>query len=248
MNKYYSSANTVISIAGAITFEEAVRLTDKYFANKFKNQTSEKIVRAKARPSKTNEMHRFKDIEQVHMCLGFPSQKFNSKNSSEIALLNIVLGGGMSSRLFQKIREEKGLCYTIYSYPSAYRNSGMFTIYSAVNPKSVKSAGELIISEIKRFVKDGITKEEFNRGKEQIKSGLIFGQESSSSIMNAYGRFMTITGKMLNLEKKLKSINAMTLDGVNEVLKNLFDFNKISGSYVGREDSYVNIYELKDTP
>lgn len=243
MNKYYSPANTVISVAGAITFEEAEKLADKYFATSFKNK-NQVINRTKSKATKSKEMHRFKDIEQAHICIGFPSAKFNSRISNELAFINIILGGGMSSRLFQKVREEKGLAYNVYSYPSAYRNNGLFTVYAGVNPKNVESASNIIVEVIKDLVKNGVTKEEFNRGREQLKSALIFGQESSASIMNAYGRFMTITGKMLNLDKKLKYINSMTVDNVNEVLKDMFNFNKISASYVGKKENYVNIKNI----
>jgi predicted Zn-dependent peptidase len=244
MDKYYTAANTVISVAGAITFNEAEKLADKYFASLFKNNGTPDIERTVSRSSRSKEIHRFKEIEQVHFCIGFPSSKFNSRISNEIALMNIILGGGMSSRLFQKIREEKGLAYNVYSYPSAYRASGIFTVYAAVNPVNVNAAARLIAEEITNFMEKGITNEEFIRGKEQLKSALIFSEESSSSIMNAYGRFMTLTGKVFNLDKKLKRINSLTLDEINAVIKNFFDFDRISVSYVGKEDSYVNIMKL----
>lgn len=244
MDKYYTPYNTVISVAGAITFEEAERLADKYFASVFSDTKYKEIERITARSARAKGQHRFKDIEQAHICIGFPSKKFNSRFSNETAIINIILGGGMSSRLFQKIREEKGLAYNVYSYPSAYRSSGLFTVYAAVNPSNAGAAAELIGEEIRKLVDKGITAEEFARAKEQLKSALIFGQESSSSIMNAYGRYMMITGKMLNLEKKLRKINSLTIEQLNAVLENFFDFNRLSASYVGKKDSYVNIRNI----
>lgn len=243
MQKYYIPSNTVISVAGSLKPADAEKLAEKYFASVFNGGKGE-IVREKPRKVKPRQIDRFKDAEQVHLCFGFPSPKFNSKISNEIAVINTILGGGMSSRLFQKIREEKGLAYQVYSYPSAYRKSGIYTIYAAVNPSMVKQSAELILEEIKNIREKGITKQEFERGKEQIKSALIFGQESSSSIMNAYGRYMVITGKMLNLENKIKRINNLTMEDIEVALKNLFEFDKLCASYVGREDSRVDLLSL----
>lgn len=242
MDKYYVPSNVVIAMAGAISFEEAARLTDKYF-NGFK-RSGGAIDRTTAKRANPSQLHKIKDIEQVHMCLGFPSVRYDSRYANEVALTSIVLGGGMSSRLFQKIREEKGLAYAVYSYPSAYRSSGLFTIYAAVNPQSSKPAAELIIKEIKQLTDKGIAPDEFERGKEQLKSSLIFGQESTSALMNAYGKYMMFTGKVLSIEKKIKSINEMTLDSVNDIIKRVFDFEKFSASYIGREDTFFDIRSL----
>lgn len=240
MQRFYIPSNTVISVAGALKFDEAEKLAEKYFASLFKTKGGE-IERQKITKSRPKQKNKFKDVEQAHICLGFPSEKFNSNISNEIAVISAVLGGGMSSRLFQKIREEKGLAYQVYSYPSAYRKSGVFTVYAAVNPSMVKPAAELIIEEIKQLKEKGITRQEFERGREQLKSALVYGQESSISLMNAYGRYMVITGKMLNLENKIKSINKMTMDDVRRALNKLFDFGNMCASYVGREEGAIDL-------
>ncbi len=243
MNKYYVPSNVVVAMAGAVSFDEAAKLVDKYFTDYFKRNGGP-IERQSFRRPKPRQLYKFKDIEQVHLCIGFPSMRYDSRFSNEVALTSIVLGGGMSSRLFQKIREEKGLAYAVYSYPSAYRNSGLFTIYAAVNPQSSKAAAQLIFREITKLTKKGITQEEFERGKEQLKSSLIFGQESTSSVMNAYGKYMMFTGKVLNIEKKIKSINMMKLGDVNGAIKRIFDFDNFSASYVGRQENHFDIRSL----
>ena len=243
MDKYYVPSNVVVAMAGAISFDEASRLVDKYFTHNFKRNGAP-IARNGARRPRPRQLYKFKDIEQVHMCLGFPSMRYDSRFSNEVALASIVLGGGMSSRLFQKIREEKGLAYAVYSYPSAYRSSGLFTIYAAVNPQSSKAVVQLIVREIKKLTKEGITQEEFERGKEQLKSSLIFGQESTTSVMNAYGKYMMFRGKVLNIEKKIKSINMMKLEDVNGTIRKIFDFDKLGTSYIGRQESYFDIRSL----
>lgn len=244
MDKYYTPANTVISIAGSLSFEEADALVEKYFADSF-NRPSQEITRYSLKKPRSKSLSKFKDIEQVHLAIGFESEQFNSKISNEIALVNTVLGGGMSSRLFQQVREKKGLAYSVFSYPSSYRKGGVFTIYAAVNPKSAAKACEVIAKELKLILKDKITEDEFLRGKEQLKSGLIFGQESSSSIMNAYGKFMSMTGKMLDIEDKVKAIDAMKMSDVFDILDGkMLNFDTTCGSYIGKEDSALDMLEI----
>jgi len=234
MCEYYCPDNTVISVAGNISFEDAEKLTAKYFAGNFKTQNCAVQRNLDAVPKKQS-LYKFKDIEQAHIALSFPSEKFDSDISAEAALANYVLGGGMSSRLFQKIREEKGLCYSVYSYPSSYRSCGITAVYAAVNVNSSQEALNAIVEVIKDFSKTGMTVEEFNRGKEQLKSSLIFSQESVSSIMQSYGKYATLTGKLLSLEEKLKKVNEIKLERVQDILKNCYDFSKMSTSYVGKE-------------
>jgi predicted Zn-dependent peptidase len=141
----------------------------------------------------------------------------------------------MSSRLFQKIREELGLAYTVYSAPSAYANNGAFTVYLGTSPQHGKKAVEAIRGELNKFVKEGITDEEFQRGKELLKGALILSQESTSSIMNVYGKYMLLTDALFDIDKRIENINKVTLDEIRESVDYVFDFKNASGVYVGRD-------------
>ena len=115
----------------------------------------------------------------------------------------------MSSRLFQTIREKNGLAYTVYTYPSAYKNNGYMEVYAATAPKNISRLAELMKSEIKRFVKEGFKKAEFNKGKEQLKGNLVMGQENPLGIMSAYANYFLKTGEVYDLKKRLKKTQSL---------------------------------------
>lgn len=129
-----------------------------------------------------------KDIEQVHICLGFPGFPGDTEEQFALLVLNNALGGSMSSRLFQKIREEHGMAYSVYSYPTSYSDTGYFTLYAGTGEKQAAKVVELMLREIDSVKKDGITKEEFARSKQQLKGNYLLGLESTASRSSSLGR------------------------------------------------------------
>ena len=242
--RFYTAENTVITVAGKIKFEQAEQLVDRYFAEKFSG--GEALPgRCGKRTARRNFGYAVKDIEQVHLGIAFDGVNVKSRNSSAAAVASMVLGGGMSSRLFQHVREKLGLAYSVYSYPSSYRRSGMLSVYAAVTPAKAMQAAEVIVREIKLLKADAITREEFLRAKEQIKSSLTFGQESNSSIMNAYGRYTALTGKLFNINKKLKEVSAVSYDDVCDYIRGeMFDFEGACAFFVGREKHKFDLSEV----
>lgn len=242
MQEYYNPGNVAIVFSGKIDFENAQRHTEKYFLNNFKN----KAVPAVKPPLYKNQKNfkcKFKEIEQANICLACPSLHFDHENMNAYSLLNGVLGSGMSSRLFQKIREKEGLAYSIFSYIAGYKNNGVFTVYAGVNHDKTDSAIKYILEEFEIFKEKGITLDEFNRGKEQLKSALIFGQESATSLMNAYGKYLVITDKLFSIDKKLQDISNLSYEKVNNLCYNMIDLDKICASYVGKGEYAKNIPE-----
>ncbi|MGX8706320.1 MAG: M16 family metallopeptidase, partial [bacterium] len=122
-----------------------------------------------------------KDIEQVHICLGFPGLATGDERGYELSIFNSVYGGAMSSRLFQKIREDSGLAYSVYSYPNAYTDTGMLAVYAATNPEVANIVIDMILDETRDLAETGLTPEEFAMAREQMKSGYIMGLESTSA-------------------------------------------------------------------
>ena len=234
IKNYYTPANIVISVAGNIDFERTDDLIGRLFEQKIPSSAAPRKV---YKPDKVYTGHLFesKDIEQSHISLAFPSIELDHPSTNDIAVANAVLGGSMSSRLFQKIREELGLAYTVFSYLSTYQTSGIMTIYAGVNPKNTKTALDAIISEVERFKKDGLTNEEFLRGKEQIKSAFVFGQESTSAQMMAYGKYLLLTGKVFDFENKIEQISLVTLDGIRAAIDQNYNFDKAASACVGKD-------------
>ncbi len=236
--RFYTLDNIVISFAGKINFNEALRLVEKYFVG-LNDKTSEKPDYV-SKQNKGKILKLDKKIEQVHLGISFDGVKFNDKNVDKINFLNNVLGAGMSSRLFQKVREELGLCYTVYSYPSCYLDCGSFEIYAGVNSNKVKDAYDGILSVIDTLKKEGVKKDEVERCRSIILSSLAFGQESTSSIMMLYGKYLLFTDCVYDFNEKLKAISSVSFGEVNDYVKK-FDFSSPCVSIVGKNAKKVDI-------
>ncbi len=239
MDKYYCADNIVISVAGNIDFNKVEDLIKKYFADKFtrlkssdKNQASNGLKK---------HLYRVKKIEQSHIAFSMKGVSVLDSTTESFDIANTVLGGGMSSRLFQKVREELGLCYSVYSYFSGYRDTGVVEIYAGVNTDSRDNAVEAIVSEVLNFKKHGITEREFLRGKEQVKSSFIMSRESTASQMLLYGKYMLFFNKIFDYEGKIKKLEDITLSNVNEVINNFFDIENSATATVGPKRSALKI-------
>lgn len=243
-NKHYTADNAVISVAGNIDFEKCKSLVEKYFNKNFDKVKGAKNCEGEHRPER-KYCKIFKNLEQSNIFFGFPSFKFASENEIKVAVLNTVFGGGMSSRLFQKIRESMGLCYSVYSYPSVYRNNGFLSVYLGTALDKGERASAAVIEEIENLKKHGITETEFDKAKEQLKTSLILGQESSSAIMRAYGKYMLYENDIYDIGKRIDSINALDINSVNAIIGEVFDYSKMAVSYVGKKTDF-SPYTLVD--
>ena len=162
---------------------------------------------------------REKEIEQVHICLGFPGLSIGDPRNYELSLFNSVYGGAMSSRLFQKIREESGMAYTVYSYPNAYTDCGMLSVYAATNPDTAVQVYEQILEVTRAFTREGLTREEFNMAREQLKASFILGSESTSSRMQSNGRRMLLMNETRTESEVIDRVNAITFESANELMR-----------------------------
>lgn len=174
-----------------------------------------------------------KDTEQVHLCIGFNGIEHGNEHLYSLLAVNNLFGGGMSSRLFQKIREERGLVYSIYSYPSSYRDTGLFTIYAGMNPEQLSQVIEMIYEEIRILKKDGISEDDLKKSKDQLKGGFILGLESTSSRMNSIGKSELMLGHINTPEEVLQKIDAITMETVHQVIGNVFESKRMSLCAVG---------------
>lgn len=238
-NNFYTADNTVISIAGNVDIEQVEKYVEKYFVNNF---TSKKRLKNNVQTKFYNgKLHKYKKIEQCHLGIAMPAFSLSDERRDALSVASVIFGGGMSSRLFQKIREEMGLAYSVYSYVSAYENSGVLEIYAGVNPDARDKATQKIMDEIKRFVDAGITDAEFMRGREQIKSAFIMGRESTSSQMLLFGKQMTYFGNEFNVEDKLKTFDQMTKEDVEKVIRQVFTDTNFATATVGPKKTSLKI-------
>ena len=174
--------------------------------------------------------------QQVHLAIGYPSLPQEHALADALQTANSVLGGGMSSRLFQEVREKMGLAYSVYSYVSSFQECGSLIVYAGVNPASADKAYEAIGAVIDQMRKKGITKEEFLRGREQMKSSMLFSQESTPSQMLMYGKYMLFNDKLFDFEGKLESINKVTEADVKDAIALTLNENGKAVGAVGNLD------------
>ena len=237
-NKYYVPGNIVISMAGNINTNIAEELVNKYFGN-LRNSPCNKpriAVELQARSLDTTN-----DIEQVHIGIAYPGLKRYEEKNDASRIMNAILGGGMSSRLFQKVREELGLAYTVYSFMSAYAETGSLALYAGVNAVRYEESVEAILNCIEDIKQKNISEEEFIRGKEQLISSQIFAQESSSSQMLLYGKELLYRGKVYNFKERIDQISAVTLNDVLDAVDVNFNGEKRAMSIVGAVDKPLSL-------
>lgn len=216
---FYTPDNIVIAAAGNLTHERLEELTGRYFGNMQGTKRQRKIVAPSLFGG--HSIHN-KTIEQVHLCLGTASVPQASPALYPLHILNNILGGGISSRLFQSIREEKGLAYSIYSYQTNYSDAGLFTIYAGTRPSNTAQVMELIWQNINLLKNTGITARELTKTKEQLKGGLLLGLESSSSRMSRIGKMEITLGKHITLDEVVAKIDKVTLEDIKEAGEQLF--------------------------
>ncbi len=235
-DKHYHPKNTVVALAGNFDIDVIVEKIEKHFGNfERKSEAVNAVFNTIYKPTIAVKP---KEIEQVHLAMGFPSIKIGSEQSYSLAVLNTIFGGGMSSRLFQKIREEHGLAYAVYSYNSSYTDTGLFTIYAALNSQCIEQLINLLMQEIKLFETDKITDEQLKNTKEQLKSNYILSLESSASIMNSIGKSQTMLKKIVSPDELIEKIDSVTLESVYELSRKIFDFEKISLAAVGNVGNF----------
>lgn len=235
----YSPENMVVSFAGNISVQRAEVLVEEYMESVLASRPFR--PRAKQIRLCGNSLYRSKDIEQVHIAFAWPSLPREDERMDAALVVNTILGGGMSSRLFQRVREQLGLAYTVYSYISSFTEGGLLTVYAGVNPANVAKAQEAIEETIRILCRDRFTQDEFMRGKEQLKSSVILSQENTASQMVAYGKHMLFNDKVLDLEARVRRIDALTMDDCAEALSLHFGGEHRAAAAVGKIDSPLQI-------
>ncbi len=234
--KLYVPSNTVLSIAGNISFEDAISLAEKYFESRCEGSGD---FRVEVPPAELHSVvtRKKKGIEQTHIGFAFPCYPYADSRMIAVQVLSVIFSLEMSSRLVQSVRERLGLCYTIVGYPSSYQNNGVYVIYTATGPAGAEKAIRAIRREIDLLLKDGVTDAELAKGKEQLKTSLVLGQESTASMMRTFGAHAIQTGELYDFDGRIAAIDAVTKEDVLNVAKHIFDFSRVAGSIVAADDS-----------
>jgi predicted Zn-dependent peptidase len=215
----YAPASAVLALAGNYDWNRVCELAENHLGRWDARQRS--LADFRTNLVSPSRLFREKDIEQANVCLGFPGVAIGADETYEFSLINSVLGGSMSSRLFQKIREEKGMAYSIYSYPNTYTDCGMLSVYAATRPDCLKTVVDMAREEIQSLAEKGMAREEFEMAREQLKASYILGLESTASRMNAAGRRLLLLNRTRTEDEVIAQINAITFEGVNALAKRI---------------------------
>lgn len=230
-NNNYTPNNIVISLVGNFDKNYAFKEIEKAFGY----YNPKNIARKNgSNPNfNSNCTHKSKNTEQAHICIGYNGIELGSKYTYPLLVMNNIFGGAMSSRLFQKIREEKGLAYSVFSYPSSYIGCGLFSIYAGMKPSQIKLVLDIIFSEIDDLRANSITNQELYDSKEQLKGSYILGLESTSGRMISIGKSELLLGRIYSPKEILELIDSVTMDDIKYVVDYIFNDKYRGAAIIG---------------
>ena len=232
----YRPEHLVVAAAGNVDHAKVVRQVERAFAGSL---TRTDVVPAEprggSRALKTAGKVEILDrpTEQAHLVLGLPGLARRDDRRWALGVLNSALGGGMSSRLFQEVREKRGLAYSVYSYASSYADTGLFGIYAGCQPKRVEEVLKICREELQRVAEQGITDEELKRAIGQMSGSTVLGMEDTGSLMSRVGKAELCYGTHLSVDELLGKISAVTLDDVREVAASVLGAYQPSLAVIG---------------
>lgn len=227
--EHYRPGALVVSLAGSFTQEQADRLAG--LISGLEPGPLARQAPAAYRPAVTS---RKKAIEQNHLLLAFPALTYLDPRREQLMLLNSLLGGGCSSRLFQQVREERGLCYTVYSYVADHADTGLLGIYAALGKEQEELALDTLRGVVSDLADHGPTQEELDRVREQAKAGLLMSAESVQSRMSSMGASELLYGRVRTQEEILAAYDAVTREQLQQLAEEIFRWDQASLSAVGR--------------
>lgn len=219
-NKFYHSSNTVVSAAGAIDHNELVSLCEQYFADMNTGTRQSRILETVDTCKDLVQIQ--KDTEQVQICLGFKSLSKDDPRAKVASLIDTILGGGMSSRLFQEIREKRGLAYAVSSFSQRYEGSGMFCIYAGTRPNNTDEVIEIAKRELKRIALEEVLEKELQRVKEYIIGLLTLQLESTQSHMMKLGSLECSQTKIESFDEVIEGYRKISQDDITSLAREIY--------------------------
>lgn len=230
MNRRYTGGQILLTVAGNIDPDMVTKAASERLASIPAGTDRPKIDRPVGRPGKKEVA---KDVEQVHFCIGGEAPSLYDDEKYIATVMDGVLGGGMSSRLFQEVREKRGLAYAIGAYTLTYTAGGVFTVYGGTGRDKWQEVQEVVATEFDKFRKDGAKDEELAKVKRQIAGNMVLAMESMSTRMMRMARNEIIFGRSVPVEEVLRKIDAVTNDQLIEHSRNALDESRLSTTAIG---------------
>lgn len=241
LNAHYHGPNMVLSAAGAVDHDELVKQAEQTYSSFQNSQPLEAVDASYTGGESIIE----DDFQEAQIVLGFEGRAYHVKDFYASQLLATILGGGMSSRLFQEVREKHGLCYSISSFHWGFSDSGVFGIHAATGPEDLKELVALIIQELKR-ASDDIAQEELDRARAQIRSGLLMSMESPAARAGQIARQILLFGRQIPNEELMERLDALSVDRVRDLAGRIFHESIPSLSAVGPVKDIPRLDDIKE--
>jgi predicted Zn-dependent peptidase len=228
---WFAPDHILVTAAGNITHQQVLDLVEKEFGH----LPASALKEDHPAPSTSAPIHleKKRDLEQVHLCLGVPSLPIAHESRFAVAVLNNLLGGGMSSRLFQNIREKQGLAYAVFSELTPYSDAGMFTVYAGTGKETIGQVLDLTVAEFRAMKNSPVSQEELRRAKNHLKGSLMLSLESTSARMSNLARQELYFHRFSTLDEILASIEAVTAEQVQELARTFFQPDRIAVTVLG---------------
>ena len=245
-NTHYISSKTTVAIAGNVDPETIKSKVEAYFKNIRQSKEFGKPAVVEKQEKPEILLHH-KKTDQTHFILGVRAYDKFDDRKYPLGILSIVLGGGMSSRLFSEVRDKRGLAYYIGAGGESYTDSGFFMVKAGVNNQKIKEALEVVMEELRKVKREGITPDELKRAKDQIEGSVALGLEHSDAVAETYAESLIFNNKVLTPEEELAKMKEVTLDQVHKVASEIFDDKKLNLSLIGpfdKEDEFKKLLKF----
>ena len=235
INGQYPPNNMVLAVAGNIEHEAIIEALTTGLAE-WQPGTPAAWKPAPAINGRTSAERcavQYKKTEQAHLCLAVPGIPLNHADRHPLGFISVIMGEGMSSRLFMELREKRGLVYDVHSYPAHFRDAGSFNVYTGVDPKNAQDALKVVLEELGRMATDGPTEEEAVKARELSKGRLMLRMEDTRNVSGWVGGQELLMGNVRSIEDAVREMDAVTMDDMRRVARELLDLSRLHLAVVG---------------
>jgi predicted Zn-dependent peptidase len=234
--KWYAPNHLVVTAAGNLTHERLVQLVSERFA--VLSAASDPAAETVPQPAPHITLRTKHELEQVHICIGVPALPMSDRRRFAVSVMNNVLGGGMSSRLFQNIRERQGLAYAIFSEMNSYRDAGVLSVYAGTSLDTAAQVVRSILDEFRRLRDEPLTEPELRRAKDHLKGATLLALEGSGQRMSSLARYHIYFGRHFSPAELIELLESVTVADVSEVTREFFAPHRLAASVVGNLDGF----------
>ena len=235
-HRWYAPNHLVITAAGHLTHAQLVDLVSERFAKLAPSENGQAGPAPQPAPHITLRTKR--ELEQVHICLGVPSFAMTDNRRFAVSILNNILGGGMSSRLFQNIRERQGLAYAIFSELSSYRDAGVLSVYAGTSLETAEQVVRSVLDEFRRLKDEPLDAEELRRAKDHLKGSMLLSLEGSGSRMSTLARYHIYFDRQFTPDELIAMLEAVTVEQVQQIAREFFEPQRVAASVVGNLNGF----------